>query len=64
LQYELLQADIQSRTLWLSIWDWDESRRNHFLGEVRLPLVSTDLKDFTDHDYNLQEWYVELSDIE
>ena len=48
-------SEVGSRTLWLSVWDWDRFGRNHFLGEVRLPLSSVDLSDPTQHWYTLQD---------
>ena len=54
-QYKLPQAELDSRTLWLSVWDWDRFGRNQFLGEVRLPLSSLNLNDTKDQWYTLQE---------
>ena len=53
LQYKLSEAELSSRTVWLSVWDWDRFGRNQFLGEVRLPLASLDLTDNTDHWHTL-----------
>ena len=55
VQYKYSEADLSSRTLWLSVWDWDRFGRNQFLGEVRLPLSSLDLTDTTNHWYSLQD---------
>ena len=44
---------MSSRTLWLSVWDWDIFGRNRFLGEVRLPLSSLDLSVSKNYWYSL-----------
>ena len=54
-QYKVSQQDVGSRTVWVSVWDWDRFGRNQFLGEVRLPLASLDLTDATDHWHSLQD---------
>lgn len=54
-QYKVSLQDVGSRTLWVSVWDWDRFGRNQFLGEVRLPLASLDLTDVSDHWHNLQD---------
>ncbi|XP_074601610.1 uncharacterized protein LOC141855450 isoform X2 [Brevipalpus obovatus] len=38
LQFSLRYADLQNRTLWISVWHSDTFGRNDFLGEVMLPL--------------------------
>ncbi len=48
-------SEIDSRTLWLSVWDWDRFGRNQFLGEVRLTLSSLDLSDTSEHWHSLQD---------
>ena len=55
VQYKVAQSDLSMHTLWLSVWDWDKFGRNHFLGEVRLPLGPMDLTDSTDRLYDLRE---------
>jgi len=47
--------DLTSRTLWLSVWDWDGIGRNQFLGEVHLPISSMDLNDPSPSWYTLLE---------
>ena len=54
-QNKLPRAELDSRTLWLSVWDWDRFGRNKFLGEVRLPLSSLDLTDSSNHWHYLQD---------
>ena len=54
-QYKQPEAELTSRTLWLSVWDWDRFGKNRFLGEVRLPLSSLDLQDTTDQWYQLKD---------
>ena len=53
VQYSVDESDLLSRTLWLSVWDWDRFGRNQFLGEVRLPLKSLDLQSDTELWYTL-----------
>ena len=55
VQYKLSESELSSRTLWLSVWDWDRFGRNQFLGEVRLPLSSLDLTDSSSLWYHLQD---------
>ena len=54
-QYKVSESELASRTLWLSVWDWDRFGRNQFLGEVRLPLSSLNLTDTVDYWYSLQD---------
>ena len=55
MQYKLPKSELISRTLWLSVWDWDRFGGNQFLGEVRLPLSSLDLTVSSDQWYRLQD---------
>jgi synaptotagmin-like protein len=55
LEYSVSESELSSRTLWLSVWDWDRFGRNQFLGELRLPLNSLDLTDSTDHWHTLMD---------
>ena len=55
VQYKVSESELASRTLWLSVWDWDRFGRNQFLGEVRLPLSSLNLTDSKDHWYTLND---------
>ena len=50
-QYKIAQSELSSRTIWLSVWDYDRFGRNRFLGEVHLPLSSLDLSQYS------LEWY-------
>ncbi len=57
------QTELQSRTLWLSVWDADKFGRNQFLGEVRLPLSSLDLttaRDWKWYDLQDEVGYIEV----
>lgn len=38
LQYKVTREELNTATLWLSVWDWDVMGRNRFLGEVLLPI--------------------------
>ena len=57
MQYKILESELSSRTVWLSVWDWDRFGRNQFLGEVRLPLTSVDLHS------NSQLWYTLMDKV-
>ena len=54
-QYKVSESELSSRTLWLSVWDWDRFGRNQFLGEMRVPLSSLDLTNTTDQWYTLMD---------
>ena len=53
MQYKVSESELSSRTVWLSIWDWDRFGRNQFLGEVKIPLSSVDLLDPESHWHTL-----------
>ena len=55
LQYEVSESSLLSRTLWLSVWDWDRFGRNQFLGEVRVALKEFDLSTYTERWYPLKD---------
>ena len=59
-QYKLSKSELNSRTLWLSVWDWDRFGRNQFLGEVYIPLASLDLTMSGSEWYSLQEKVLEV----
>ena len=60
-QYSVKKKELLNTcTLWLSVWDWDRFGRNQFLGEVRIPLSTIDLKDTTDHWHSLVEVSIQL----
>ena len=52
-QYKVSEGELSSRTVWLSVWDWDRFGRNQFLGELKLPLTSLDLTDNTNRWHTL-----------
>ena len=54
-QYKLAKSELNSRTLSLSVWDWDRFGRNQFLGEIHIPLASLDLTISSSEWYNLQD---------
>ena len=47
----MAESSLLSRTLWLSVWDWDRFGRNQFLGEVRVALKEFDLST------HIEKWY-------
>lgn len=46
LQYKLTREDLGGITLWISVWDWIFMGRNKFLGEIKLPLSSSNVDLF------------------
>lgn len=55
LKYSLPLEELNSRTLWLSVWHSDMFGRNNFLGEVQLPLENKIFDDPSPKFYPLQE---------
>ncbi len=53
LQCKLDSSEIEKRTLWMSVWNFDRFGHNQFLGEVRLSLSTLNLTDPTEHWYTL-----------
>ena len=56
LQYKISREDLTQNTLWVSVWNWDITGTNKFLGEVVVPLNSSelDLSSSKDLKYTLQ----------
>ncbi len=54
-QYEVDKMKLTSRTLWLTMWDWDMFGKNKFLGEVSLPLSDAILNGPSTGWYPLQD---------
>ena len=54
-QYKLSHSELSSRTIWLSVWDYDRFGRNQFLGELHLPLSSLDLSYLSEQWYTLMD---------
>ncbi|XP_077864208.1 synaptotagmin-like protein 5 [Saccoglossus kowalevskii] len=46
LKYLISESELQTRTLWISIWHNDAFGHNDFLGEIQLPLDDINLEDF------------------
>ncbi|KAG8181501.1 hypothetical protein JTE90_010172 [Oedothorax gibbosus] len=61
LRFPVLKNEMESRTLWLSVWNSDLFGRNDFLGEVSLPLGYRLLDSPTLRWYPLQERVESLS---
>ncbi|XP_059154640.1 synaptotagmin-like protein 5 isoform X2 [Physella acuta] len=51
LKYSITPAELESRTLWVTVWHNDRFGRNDFLGEVTIPL------DYYRFDENAPRWY-------
>ena len=45
VQYHISKSEFGSRTLLVTVWDWNKFGKNQFLGEIRLPLSSLELID-------------------
>ncbi|XP_053124235.1 synaptotagmin-like protein 1 isoform X2 [Hemicordylus capensis] len=54
LKYKIEKADLQSRTLNLSVWHHDSLSRNLFMGEVEIPLNTWDWSNTSPQWFNLQ----------
>ncbi|XP_025198510.1 uncharacterized protein LOC112596897 [Melanaphis sacchari] len=63
LKYSLSLEELNSRTLWLSVWHSDMFGRNNFLGEVQLPLENKIFDDPSPKLYPLQERIEPLDDM-
>lgn len=55
LQYHVSLEELETRTLWLSVWHSDIFGRNDFLGEVVVPLVNKVFDDPSPKVYPLKE---------
>ncbi len=55
MQYKVSRSELSSRTLSVSVWDWDRLGRNQFLGGVHLDLSSLDLSDISESWFVLQD---------
>ncbi|GIY63711.1 synaptotagmin-like protein 5 [Caerostris extrusa] len=55
LRFPVLKSELESRTLWLSVWNSDLFGRNDFLGEISLPLGYRLLDSPTLRWYPLQD---------
>ena len=57
VQYDLSKSELSSRTLLLTVWNWNRFGSNQFLGDIRLPLASLDLTVSRDKG-GLDQWYL------
>ncbi|XP_019617297.1 PREDICTED: synaptotagmin-like protein 4 isoform X2 [Branchiostoma belcheri] len=55
LKYSISPSELETRTLWASVWHNDMFGRNTFLGEVHLPLDNWDWDDRQARWYQLQQ---------
>ena len=51
LQYQITKSELETRKLWVSVWNNDTFGRNDFLGEVTIPL------DYYAFDDRALQWY-------
>ncbi|BFZ23353.1 hypothetical protein BsWGS_26392 [Bradybaena similaris] len=51
LKYQISDVELQSRSLWLTVWHNDRLGRNDFLGEVTIPL------DYYRFDESSPQWF-------
>ena len=54
-QYHIGKSELETRTLWVTVWHNDTFGRNDFLGEVTVPLDYYEFKDASPKWYQLQE---------
>ncbi|XP_078001539.1 synaptotagmin-like protein 5 isoform X6 [Glandiceps talaboti] len=47
LKYTISESELQTRTLWISVWHNDAFGHNDFLGEIQLPLDDVNFEEFT-----------------
>lgn len=55
LQFGTTMSELESRTLWVSVWHSDMFGRNDFLGEVVITLADTVFDDVSPKWYPLQD---------
>ncbi|XP_064628025.1 synaptotagmin-like protein 4 isoform X3 [Lineus longissimus] len=55
IRYTLCKSELESRTLWISVWHNDTFGRNAFLGEVLMPMDYYEFQDPTPEWHQLQE---------
>lgn len=55
LQFSTTMSELDSRTLWVSVWHSDMFGRNDFLGEVIITLADTVFDDVSPKWYPLQD---------
>ena len=55
MQYHISKSELESRTLWVTVWHNDTFGRNDFLGEVKVALDYHEFKDATPQWHKLQE---------
>nr|XP_018897966.1 PREDICTED: uncharacterized protein LOC109031092 isoform X1 [Bemisia tabaci]XP_018897967.1 PREDICTED: uncharacterized protein LOC109031092 isoform X1 [Bemisia tabaci] len=63
LKFHINLEDLETRTMWLTIWHSDMFGRNDFLGEVMMPLENKIFDDPLPHFYPLQERSEPLEDF-
>ena len=54
-QYQITKSELETRTLWISVWNNDTFGRNDFLGEVSIPLDYYAFDDASPQWYKLQD---------
>lgn len=56
LQYKISNEDLGKNAIWLSVWNWNDSGRHSFLGEVHcLPLSDMDLTNSKNMKVKLED---------
>ncbi|KAH9504705.1 Synaptotagmin-like protein 4, partial [Bulinus truncatus] len=55
LQYSITRSELESRTLWVTVWHNDRLGRNDFLGELTIPLDYYRFEESEPRWYPLQE---------
>ena len=55
VQYHLTKSELETRTLWVTVWNNDTFGRNDFLGEVTIPLDYYQFNDPAPRWHKLQD---------
>ncbi|XP_071532957.1 uncharacterized protein [Panulirus ornatus] len=63
LRFSTTMSELDSRTLWVSVWHSDMFGRNDFLGEVIISLTDTVFDDVTPRWYPLQDRMEPMEDL-
>ncbi|KAK8751402.1 hypothetical protein OTU49_014627, partial [Cherax quadricarinatus] len=63
LRFSTTMSDLESRTLWVSVWHSDMFGRNDFLGEVVISLADTVFDDVSPKWYPLQDRMEPMEDL-
>lgn len=54
-QYTITKSELETRTLWITVWNSGTLGRNEFLGEVNIPLDYYQFNDTSPRWHKLQD---------